>query len=100
MILTYSFAAVLWLSAVEGASWVFATVPEALSDEVADSIPIRPGFGSVRVEATIGSTTWRTSLFPDSKRGAYVLPIKKAVRSAESIDVGDEVMVDLKLLVE
>ena len=56
----------------------------------------REGFGSVRVEARIGATTWRTSVFPD-KRG-YVLPVKKAVRRAESLEVGDPARVTLELL--
>lgn len=88
----------LWLADVQDAAWVFVAVPTEASDEIAESVPRRPGFGSVRVEVTIGSTTWRTSLFPDSGRGAYLLPIKKAVRRAESLDVGDEVEVALRML--
>lgn len=49
------------------------------------------GFGSVRVEATVGGTTWRTSVFPDSRGGSYVLPVKRAVREAEDLDDGDQV---------
>ena len=45
------------------------------------------GFGSLRVEVTIGATRWQTSIFPDNKRGTCVLPVKKAVRQAE--DLGD-----------
>ena len=93
--MTRSFTARLWLAEVEGAAWVFVTVPPEISDEIAESAPTKAGFGSVRVEVTIGSTTWRTSLFPDSKRGAYVLPVKKQVRTTESIAVGDEVRVSL-----
>jgi hypothetical protein len=95
-----SFTASLWRADVEDAAWVFVTVPLDLSDEIAESAPTKAGFGSVRVEVTIGSTTWRTSLFPDTKRGAYILPVKKAVRRAESVEVGDEVRVDLKVLSE
>lgn len=98
--MTHSFIARLWLAEVEGAAWVFVTVPPEISDEIAESAPTRAGFGSVRVEVTIGDTTWRTSLFPDSKRGAYLLPVKKAVRRAESIEVGNEVEVDVRLIAE
>jgi Domain of unknown function (DUF1905) len=41
----------------------------------------------------IGGTTWTTSLFP--KNGGYVLPVKDAVREAESLDIGDTVRVRL-----
>lgn len=47
---------------------------------------------------TVGGTTWRTSLFPDTKRATYLLPVKRAVRAAERIDVGDLVDVRLRLL--
>lgn len=98
--IAFTFSAGLWLAEVQDAAWVFVTVPPDVSDEIAERAPRAPGFGSVRVEATIGATTWRTSLFPDTKRRAYLLPIKNAVRTAESIDVGDEVTVDLELPVE
>lgn len=94
----YEFRTTLWEHDGD-AAWFFVTLPEDVSDEIewrtADG---RTGFGSVRAEVTIGATTWRTSLFPDTKRGAYVLPIKKAVRTAESIDDGDEVDVTVQLV--
>ena len=54
------------------------------------------GFGSVRVEVTIGATTWRTSIFPGGQR--YALPLKKAVRAAEGIEPGDDVEVRIDTL--
>lgn len=95
---TFRFEAELWESSTEGTTWIFVTVPEDQSDEIADLAPTRAGFGSVRVEVTIGSTVWRTSLFPDSKAGAYVLPLKKAVRTAEHLDVGDVAAIELALV--
>ena len=58
---------------------------------------MRGGFGSVRVEATIGDVTWTTSLFPDSRSGGYILPLKADVRRRAGIAGGDEVTVILKL---
>lgn len=94
----FEFRAPLWLW--EGdAAWHFITVPEDHSDDIAFRTDgRRAGFGSVRVEVTVGGTTWRTSVFPDSKRGAYVLPVKKSVRDAEGLSVGDEVAVSLALV--
>ena len=85
-----------WDAAPEGSSWVFLTVPEDETDEIRLRSGPPRGFGSVRVEATIGATTWRTSVFPD-KRG-YALPVKKAVRRAESLEVGDPARVTLRLV--
>jgi len=46
------------------------------------------GFGSIRVQATIGATVWQTSVFPD-KDGGWILPVKAAVREAEGICADD-----------
>ena len=78
--------------------WHFVAVPldlsEDLKQEYADSAR---GFGSLRVEATVGSSTWRTSVFP-SKSGEYLLPVKKPVRTAEDLLAGDVIAVTLELL--
>ncbi len=96
------FEAELWLwSAKEGDSWVFVTVPEELSDEIRDLGGEPRGFGSVRVEVTIGATTWRTSVFPNSDDpGTFALPLKKAVRKAEGLEVGGTAVLRLRLLDE
>ena len=44
-----------------------------------------------------GSTSWRTSTFPDSKTGMCWLPVKQAVREAERLEVGDQVKAQLQL---
>lgn len=81
-------------------SWVFVTVPVEFSQEIRDRTDGTPrrGFGSVRVHATIGDSTWTTSIFPDSERGSYVLPVKRAVRRAEDLEVGDLAAVTLELI--
>jgi len=83
----------------EGSSWVFVALPFGVADEVDDLTRGRQGgFGSVRVEVTLGPTTWRTSLFPDKVRETYLLPVKKPVRVAAGVDVGDTVHVALRLV--
>jgi hypothetical protein len=82
----------------EGSSH-FMSVPEELSDEIrAHAMLVRRGFGSVRVEATIGEVTWRTSVFPSKSSGGYFLPVKIDVCRKEGLAAGDEVTVDLELL--
>lgn len=80
-------------------SWVFAGLPEDLAD-VIDEVhgPTGRGFGSRRVEAVLGGQVWRTSIFPDSARGTYVLPVKKDVRRKAGVDAGDHVEIDLSVL--
>ena len=36
--------------------------------------------------------------FPDSARGCYVLPVKRAVRKAEDLDLGDTTAVIIELI--
>lgn len=82
-----------------GGNWFFLTVPDAVSDEIAEvSEGTAGGFGSVRVEVTCGATTWRTSLFPSSSAQAYVLPVKKAVRDAQGLGDGTMAQVRIRLV--
>jgi hypothetical protein len=91
------FTARLWPWKPEG-GWFFVTLPAEAAAVVRERPRAPRGFGSVRVRAVIGATTWTTSVFPDSGSGSYVLPVKKAVRQAEQLDDGDEVQVELDLL--
>lgn len=96
---TFRFTAPLWLWQ-GNAAWHFLTVPAHISDEIEGrtSVLERRGFGSVRVKVTIGTSTWTTSVFPDKNEGAYVLPVKKAVRADEGLAVGKKAKVVLELL--
>jgi hypothetical protein len=55
--------------------------------------------GSLPVEVTIGTTTWKTSIFPDTKTKAYVLPIKAEVRKKEGITADTSVSLLLEIRV-
>jgi hypothetical protein len=92
----YSFKASLWPWKEHEGSWWFITVPEHVSDEIEDLHGgSAGGFGSIKVEVTAGGTTWLTSLFPSSEQRAYVLPVKKAVRVAETLLVDEPFEVSL-----
>ena len=72
----------------------FVSVPE---DECAALEHVSPmvsyGWGMIPVTATVGKTTWKTSLFP--KDGGYIVPVKLAVQKAERLDDGDMVAIHL-----
>jgi Domain of unknown function (DUF1905) len=93
---SWTFDAELW-SAESFAAWAFVTLPSEVGDDVRLLSGPPTGFGSVRVEVTLGGSTWRTSVFPDKARG-YVLPVKAAVRRREGCDIGDRVRVRMVLL--
>lgn len=94
----YHFSAELWEWDAK-ASWFFVTVPDDISDEI-DEITsgATGGFGSVRVSVTVGETNWKTSLFPSKQAEAYVLPIKRPVRTAEGIEPGDRFELHIELV--
>lgn len=98
MAISYDFSAELW--EWEGkAAWHFVTVPLDVSDEIAARMEgFTRGFGSVRVRVRVGGSAWATSVFPDSSREAYILPMKKAVREAEKLSAGSVARVHLELV--
>jgi hypothetical protein len=57
------------------------------------------GWGSLPVEVTVGTTTWKTSIFPDTKANAYLLPIKADVRKKEGIAANTSVTLLLEIRV-
>ena len=95
---TFEFTADLWRY-TGTAAWYFVTLPHDVADDIDEiTADARRGFGSVRIEVTVGGTTWNTSLFPDTKSESFVLPVKKAVRLAEGLDDGSPVGVRLTLV--
>lgn len=87
-----------WAARIDS-DWYFAEVPEELSRLIAElqhPLP-RRGFGGVRVEATVGSTRWRTSIFPGAN-GVYSLPLKQSVRRAEGLADAGPLAVHLRLI--
>jgi hypothetical protein len=90
----------LWLWSGEGGIWHFLTIPPDESVEIrveSAASGICRGFGSVRVNASINGVAWKTSVFPQ-KTGAYLLPVKAAVRRDAGIAAGDAVTVSIELL--
>ncbi|MEI7576634.1 MAG: DUF1905 domain-containing protein [Armatimonadota bacterium] len=95
------FQAELWIWRAEnGVGWHFLTLPEAARDALKASIKGTPkkGFGSVKVNVTIGKTDFQTSLFPAKEYGSYLLPVKATVRKAGKLVAGDLVAVTLEVV--
>jgi hypothetical protein len=81
----------------DGDAWHWVELDEDLTD-VIDTFTGGPsgGWASIKVEAAIGATRWRTSIFL-SDGGTYLMPIKAPVRKAEGIADGDEIELRLRL---
>ena len=57
----------------------------------------RRGFGSVKVNARIGETQWKSSVFPQKKSTEWILLVSKKVLKAEDLADGDDVTLQLEL---
>jgi len=96
----YAFEAEVWEWSSK-TSWFFVSLPEDEADEIEERFGRRAaGFGSIRVEVTIGSSTWRTSLFPSNEEKTYVLPLMKAVRTAEGLVPGSVAAVEFVVIID
>ena len=95
----YKIKSEVWL--YDGPSaWHFITIPKRQSDEIKKKFGgKRRGWGSIPVKITLGRTSWKTSIFPDTKAGAYFLPLKSDVRKKEDIQAGDSVSFSLEIKV-
>jgi hypothetical protein len=93
--LSYTINEEIWLYPGHGA-WHFITLPVEYAQEIKIlANPIKKGFGSIKVSVTIGTLTWDTSIFPDSKSKSYLLPLKKEVRLKCKLQPGDKVKVSI-----
>ncbi|SDI00967.1 DUF1905 domain-containing protein [Agrococcus jejuensis] len=81
----YQFDAVLYRWTARRELWTFVDLPAEAGREIREVVgSLTGGFGSVRVDARIGASRFRTSIFPGAD-GTYVLPVKRAVRDAEGL---------------
>ncbi len=92
----YKMTEKVWLYPGDMAQWHFITLTKKYGQEIKAAYGKQArGFGSLPVDVTIGTTTWKTSIFPDRVSGSYFLPLKAAVRKKEDIEVGDSVSFEI-----
>ncbi|MFM7014507.1 MAG: DUF1905 domain-containing protein [Actinomycetota bacterium] len=76
------------------APYYFIEIPAAQSTKIKSiARELTWGWGVIPVTGEIGGTKFTTALFP--KNGNYLLPIKKAVRDKEKLEVSSTVRVKL-----
>lgn len=96
----FEFSAPLWRYTGEKASWYFVSLPSDTAEDIrACTEGGRRGWGSIPVSATIGSSSWSTSLFPQKQGSTYLLPVKAAIRKQEALEVDKlaQVVLSIKL---
>lgn len=87
----YKFSAEVCLFPQDG-GWHYVAVPQDFVDELADLADR----GLVAVTATVGSSSWPTSLLPMGD-GSKFIPLPAKVRQKEGLAVGVRVGVEFKL---
>ena len=88
----YKLRSEVWLYPGASAAWHFISIPPKQSEEIKKLFGDHArGWGSLPIVAQIGKTSWKTSIFPDKKTGAYLLPLKADVRRKENLLAGEAV---------
>lgn len=92
-----------WTGPSGGGTWHFLTIDGDAGDALSGTALMRKleglarGFGSLKVKARIGESSFTTSVFPSKADDGWLLPVKASVRRAEDIAEGDEVEVFLEV---
>ena len=88
----YKLKSEIWVYPATTGAWYFINVNKKAAEEIKKNFSnVKRGFGSIPVSVTIGRTKWKTSIFPDTKTGTYLLPVKASVRNKEGIRQRDTV---------
>jgi len=82
------------------AGWHFVSIDKKQSEEIKKKFgSMKRGWGSLPVVVTLGKTVWKTSIFPDTKAGSYLLPLKAEVRKKESVYADESVSFSIEVRV-
>lgn len=92
-----------WTTPSAAAAWHFLTIDGEAGEALSTNALMhrlefgrRVGFGSLKVTAQIGDSSFNTSVFP-AKTAGWLLPVKATVRKAEGLAEGDSVTVRLEI---
>ena len=70
------------------AGWHYIAVPTNITQQLT---PLA-NRGLIAISATLGNTSWQTSLLPKGD-GTHFIPLSKQVRKAEDISLGDTITI-------
>lgn len=92
------FSSALWVW--DGpAAWHFVTTTIAVTRALRDVAPlIGKNWGTVPVTVQLDGARWETSVFYDSKRQRYLLPVKTAMRKRLGLVAGRRLTITLEVV--
>lgn len=93
----HSFRGLLWK--YDGpAGWCFVTLPKSVSKDIRKNHQSsEEGWGRLKASITIGTSSWKTSIWFDTKHDSYLVPIKSAVRQKEKLAIGETIKGSLEI---
>ena len=92
---SYSFQGEVW-KYYGTTAWHFVSLPSQLSKEIrAVFNQEEEGWGRLKCRASLSNITWDTSVWYDTKKSTYILPLKAEIRRKTDISEGDRVNVVL-----
>jgi hypothetical protein len=97
----------IWSTDRAPAGWHFLTIDGDVAEAISSADLVdrlersgtarKRGWGAIRVTAKLGTTSWKTSIFPSKEQGGFLLPVKASVRKAEGVSEGDLISVEIAL---
>ncbi len=95
--LRFRFEGEVWFYSNPNAVY-FVSLPVEMSEEILDLVgtSLNP-WGTVPVDATIGTFTWASSMFPRKDRNCYDLPLNARVRKRITLGAGDIIAVTIEI---
>lgn len=97
--LRYEFTAKVWTYFNGKSTYYLASMPARIGAAIRSMQQGRPrrGWGSVPVHITIGQTSWKSSIFPESESKSYLFLLNAKVRKAEAIKENSRITVSISL---
>lgn len=89
----YAFSGRTWQH-TSPTGWHFVALPVELSGEIRKNLKWQEeGWGRLKAKARVGNTEWETAIWFDTKRNAYLLPLKAEIRRKEKIVANRDISV-------
>lgn len=87
--ISYEFQAEMWQYQTPKGGWYFVSLPIEISHEIRTNLKWQEeGWGRLKAVAIIGTTSWKTAIWFDTKLNTYLLPIKAEIRSKNQLKLG------------
>ena len=94
-LIKYDFISRMWQDASVG-GWHFLSLPEDISSEIRKNLQWQEeGWGRMKATASIKNCQWKTAIWFDTKKGTYILPVKKEIRTKAQLITGNDLEVSV-----